>query len=148
MVGWCYYLRRLKTELLRAEFIKFLGFKLQSKWIKTFKIKANVQRSIFFLFSTFRKSFFQIFSKVSRSQIFFSTLNSNCCDVFHLRNLQEWVKKHSLTKHCSDLSLFEQIVLKYFSSIAAVKIGKKKSVFNHLLTNDWTKSERFTWFLT
>ena len=26
--------------------------------------------------------------------------------------------------------------LKYFSCIAAVKIGKKKSVFNHLLTND------------
>ena len=29
-------------------------------------------------------------------------------------------------------------LLKYFSSIAAVKIGKKKSVFNHLLRNDWT----------
>ena len=27
------------------------------------------------------------------------------------------------------------IVLKYFSSFAAVKIGKKKSVHHHLLTN-------------
>ena len=27
-------------------------------------------------------------------------------------------------------------ILKYFSSFAAIKIGKKKSVFNHLLTND------------
>ena len=28
-----------------------------------------------------------------------------------MRNLQEQVKKHSVTKNCSDLSLFEQIVL-------------------------------------
>ena len=28
-----------------------------------------------------------------------------------MRNLQEQVKKHSVTKHCFDLSLFEQIVL-------------------------------------
>merc|ERR1711997_1210896 len=28
-----------------------------------------------------------------------------------MKNLQEQVKKHSVTKNCSDLSLFEQIVL-------------------------------------
>ena len=32
--------------------------------------------------------------------------------------------------------LHSVIILKFLSSIAAVKIGKKKSVFNHLLTND------------
>ena len=28
-----------------------------------------------------------------------------------MRNLQEQVKKHSVTKNCSNLSLFEQIIL-------------------------------------
>ena len=36
----------------------------------------------------------------------------NCSNLSYLRNLQEQVKKHSVTKNCSDLSLFEQIVLK------------------------------------
>ena len=32
-------------------------------------------------------------------------------NLLYLRNLQERVKKHSVTKNCSDLSLLEQIVL-------------------------------------
>ena len=43
--------------------------------------------------------------------IIFSNLNSNCSNLLYLRNLQEQVKNHSATKNCSDLSLFEQIVL-------------------------------------
>ena len=44
--------------------------------------------------------------------IIFSNLNSNCSNLVDLRNLQEKVKKeHSVTKNCSDLSLFEYIVL-------------------------------------
>ena len=39
-------------------------------------------------------------------------MNSNCSNLLDLRNLQEKkLKKHSVTKTCSDFSLFEQIVL-------------------------------------
>ena len=31
----------------------------------------------------------------------------NCSNLLGMRNLQEQVKKHSVTKNCSDLSLFE-----------------------------------------
>ena len=42
----------------------------------------------------------------------FSNLNSNCSSLSDMRNLQEQVKKkQSVTKNCSDLSLFEEIVL-------------------------------------
>ena len=42
----------------------------------------------------------------------FSNLNSDCSNLLDLRNFQEQVKKkHSDTKNCSELSLFEQIVL-------------------------------------
>ena len=37
----------------------------------------------------------------------FSNVNSNCSNL--LRNLKKQVKKHSVTKNCSDLSLFDQI---------------------------------------
>ena len=40
-----------------------------------------------------------------------SNLNSNCSNLLDMKNLQEKLKKHSDTKICSDLSLFEQIVL-------------------------------------
>ena len=35
--------------------------------------------------------------------IFFSNLNSNCSNLLDMRNLQEEVKKHSVTKNCFDL---------------------------------------------
>ena len=38
-------------------------------------------------------------------------MNSNCSNLLDIRNLQEQVKKHFVTKNCSDLSLFEQIVI-------------------------------------
>ena len=38
-------------------------------------------------------------------------MNSNCSNLLDMRNLQEQVKKHTVTKNCSDLSLFDQIVL-------------------------------------
>jgi hypothetical protein len=41
----------------------------------------------------------------------FSNLNDSCSNLLDLRNLQEQAKKHSVTKNCSDLSLFESIVL-------------------------------------
>ena len=45
--------------------------------------------------------------------VFSNFLNPN--SFFHpnsldMRNLQEQLKKHSVTKNCSDLSLFEQIL--------------------------------------
>ena len=40
----------------------------------------------------------------------FSNLNYNCSIFWDLRNLQEQVKKHSVVKNCSGLSLFELIV--------------------------------------
>ena len=42
-----------------------------------------------------------------RYLIHFSNLNSNCCNLLYMRNLQEQVKKHSVIKNCSDLSLFQ-----------------------------------------
>ena len=44
----------------------------------------------------------------------FFQFDSNCSNLLDLRNLQEQVKKHSVTKNCSDLSLFEKIVLVIF----------------------------------
>ena len=43
--------------------------------------------------------------------IIFSNLNFNCSNSLDLKSLQKQVKKHSVTKNCSDLSLFESIVL-------------------------------------
>ena len=40
----------------------------------------------------------------------FSSLNSNS-NLLDMRNLPEQVKKYAVTKNCSDLSLFKQIVL-------------------------------------
>ena len=54
---------------------------------------------------------FELLLHGSKSQYFFSNLNSNCSNLLDMRNLQEQVKKHFVTKNCSDLSLFEQIVL-------------------------------------
>ena len=52
------------------------------------------------------------FKKKSKSlEYFFSNLNSNCSNVLDLRNLKEQVKKAFCFKHCTDLSLFKQIVL-------------------------------------
>ena len=45
--------------------------------------------------------------QISKSQYFFSNLNSNCSNLLDLRNLQEKGKKHSVIKNFSDLSLFE-----------------------------------------
>ena len=41
----------------------------------------------------------------------FSNLNYNCSNLLDLRNLQNKLRKHSVTKNYSDLSLFEEIVL-------------------------------------
>ena len=43
--------------------------------------------------------------------IFFSNFDFNCSNLSSLRNLQEQVKNHSVTKNSSDLLLFEQIIL-------------------------------------
>ena len=47
------------------------------------------------------------FLHVSKSQYFFSNLNSYRSNLFEIRNIQEQVKKHSVTKNCPDLSMFE-----------------------------------------
>ena len=41
----------------------------------------------------------------------FQNPQNNCSNLLDMRNLQEQVKNHSVTKKFSDLSLFEQIVL-------------------------------------
>ena len=50
---------------------------------------------------------FLTFSACFSIPIIFSNMNSNCSNLYAMRNLQEQVKKHSVTKNCSDLSLFE-----------------------------------------
>ena len=48
------------------------------------------------------------FSNFSREFLNPNNLNSNCSNFLDMRNLQEQVKKKdSVTKNCSDLSLFE-----------------------------------------
>ena len=62
---------------------------------------------------------FYLFLHVSTYiQLFLSNLNSNCSNLSYLRNIQEQVKKHSVTKNWSDLSRFEQIVLVISKSFA------------------------------
>ena len=51
------------------------------------------------------------FSCMFLNPITFSNLNSNCSKQLDLRNLKEQVKKDSVTRNCSELSLFEWIVL-------------------------------------
>ena len=53
------------------------------------------------------KYYFLTFPACFSIPITFSNLNSNCSNSLDMRNLQEQVKKHSFTKKCSDLSLFE-----------------------------------------
>ena len=58
------------------------------------------------------KIFFLTFPACFSIQIFFSNLNFNSFDLLDMRNLQEQVKKAFCnTKNCSDLSLFESIVV-------------------------------------
>ena len=52
-------------------------------------------------------SSFLTFPACFKIPIIFSNLNYNCSNLLDMRNLQEQVKKHSVTKNCSDLSLFE-----------------------------------------
>ena len=47
------------------------------------------------------------FSNFSCISLFFSNLNSNFSNSYDMSHLQEQVKKHSDTKNCSDLSMFE-----------------------------------------
>ena len=56
-------------------------------------------------------SYFSNFPCIFLNRIFFSNLNSNCSNLLYLKNLQDQVKKHSVTKNCSGLSLSKQIVL-------------------------------------
>ena len=48
----------------------------------------------------------QLFLHVSKYQYFFSNLNSSCFSLLDMRNLQEQVKKHSVAKNSSDLTLW------------------------------------------
>ena len=61
----------------------------------------------------------------------FSKLNSYWPNLSDMRNLQEQVKKHYVTKDCSDLSLFEQIVLE-FLQISPPSVSNFKS-FSRLI---------------
>ena len=58
-----------------------------------------------------RRYFFLTFSAFP---IFFSNLNSNCSNLSDLRNLQEQVKNHSVTKNCSDLSFTCKVLQSVF----------------------------------
>ena len=74
------------------------------------------------------KSIFNFFFMFLNPNIF-SIFNSNWSNLWHIRNLQEQVKNHSVTKKCSELSLFEQIVLvisKFFQIL-----GLTTSNFKH-----------------
>ena len=57
----------------------------------------------------------------------FSNLNSNCYNLLDMRNLQEQVKKDSITQNCSDLSLFKWIVL----------------VIEKIIANSWPSASNF-----
>ena len=58
-----------------------------------------------------RKKYFLTFPACFSIPIFFSNLNSNCSNLLDWEISRNKLKKHSVTKNCSDLSLFEQIVL-------------------------------------
>ena len=63
----------------------------------------------------------------------FSNMNFNCSNLLDMINLQEQVKKHSVTKYCSDLSLFEYIILvisKKFQ-ILGLQYRTSKVLLNH-----------------
>ena len=83
------------------------------------KLKAQeliIHSFIFFLICIGVKikleKMFSNFSCMFLNPKFFSNLNSNCSNLLDMRNLQEQkLKKHSVTKNCFDLSLFEWIVL-------------------------------------
>ena len=73
---------------------------------KTRQLKVDMVQNIIFL----------LFLHVSKSRYFFSNWNSNYTNLLDLRNLQEVVKKkHSVTKNCSDLSLFDQNFCKFLA---------------------------------
>ena len=63
-----------------------------------------LQYVILFLLSS--KLYLNLFCRFLNPNYFFH-LNDNCSNLLDMRNLQEEVKKHSVTKNCSDLSLFE-----------------------------------------
>ena len=58
-----------------------------------------------------KKPFFDFSCVFLNPNNFFQFESPNCSNLSDMRNLQEQVKKHSVTKNCSDRSLLEQIVL-------------------------------------
>ena len=81
-------------------------------------------------------------------------MNSNCSNLLDMRNLQEQVKKHSVAKNYSDLSLFKQIVvviskilqiLGLQPGISKVFLDHKNNVFSQYLGQNNTSS--FLFFL-
>ena len=91
--------------------VKSLSLKLESyKYVKNFENVPKCLSIKTYSFLTF-PAYFSI-------PIIFSNLNSYCPNLLDLKTSRNKLKKHSGTKNCSGLSLFEQIVL---------VISKKKS---------------------
>ena len=103
--------------------------------IKSCEIFSFMSLSIGILFNwSFRTSIsrswiysFSNFSCMFLNPNILSNLNSNCSNSLDMRNPQEQVKKHSLTKNCSDLSLFEKIVLVISKLIFSIT----RTIFSH-----------------
>ena len=72
---------------------------------------------------------FSNFSCRFLSPIIFFNLNLNYSNLLHLRNLQEQVEKAFCFNNCSDLSLFEYVVLViskvFFSQLGQNNFGNK-----------------------
>ena len=74
----------------------------------------------------------------------FSNLNYNCFKVW--QTSRNKLKKHSLTKNCSDLSLFEKVVLvisKFLQSLEQFFLTVGRNNFGNKIPFLWEKGESF-----
>ena len=95
--------KRKNASIINIIFVQVNNFQKVSfvpHFIKEFERK-------FYTTAVLLYRIFQLFLHVSKSQYFFPIRILICSNLLDIGNLQEQLKKHSVTKNCSDLSLFE-----------------------------------------
>ena len=84
---------KANIDAINADLIKEINKAVADVKVKLEKQKSAEEQERLRKIQEVRKIFSNFFLHVSKSQYFFSKLNSNCSNLLDLRNLQEQVKK-------------------------------------------------------
>jgi hypothetical protein len=100
----------LSFVIISCLLITKFGIGTFQKWLLDLMIQFFMDKNLEFqLFSRFSilLIIYSNFSCMLLNPTKISSLHLNCSNLLDMRNIQKQVKKHSVTKHSFDLSLFE-----------------------------------------